>query len=99
MKVTNQENLVDHILQYYPHLAVLIFLLKGFIIKFVFDPSFMPMQELFLFQLVADVLRVMSLIIANLMIAKAMSKLFIVSELLFSFTGVVLHVYSIYYFG
>jgi polysaccharide transporter, PST family len=71
-------------------LAMIIYFLKDRIILLLFIPAFMPMQSLFLFQLMGDVVKIGSWIVACTMLAKAMTKLFILTEIIFSISFVVL---------
>jgi len=71
-------------------LSSLIYILRDVLITVLFSESFMPMRSLFAWQLVGDSLKIASWIIAYLMLGKAMFKLFIVSEIMFSFSFVVL---------
>lgn len=61
----------------------IIFLLKDFIIRVLFDESFAGMSELFLFQLIGDVIKIASWLLAFLMLAKAMTKLYIITQIIF----------------
>ncbi|WP_192034468.1 O-antigen translocase [Halomonas sp. YLGW01] len=65
-------------------MAVTIYLLKDFIIWLLFSPSFTPMRALFAWQLVGDVIKLAGWLLAYMMLAKAMTKLFILTELVFS---------------
>lgn len=65
-------------------LALTIFILKDFIILILFSEGFEPMRELFLWQLVGDVLKIMSWLLSYIMLAKAMAKSFMFSEILAS---------------
>jgi PST family polysaccharide transporter len=69
--------------------ALLIYLLREPITRILFSDAFLPMTELFAFQLVGDVFKVGSWMLAHLMLAKAMTKTFIASELLFGVCFVV----------
>lgn len=71
-------------------LALLIYLLRDFIIKVLFSESFLPMGELFAWQMVGDTLKIGSWILAYLMLGRAMVRLFIFSEIIFSFSFVFL---------
>ncbi len=64
-------------------LAVIYFL-RFFIIEVLFSGEFLPMQELFLWQAMADFMRLASWLVAFLMVAKAMTTCYVVSELLSS---------------
>lgn len=70
--------------------SLMIFFLKGFIIEILFSEDFIPTIELFKWQLIGDVIRVASLLLAYIMQAKAMTKTFIVSEILFALSFVAL---------
>ena len=59
-----------------------IFLLKGFIIRLVYDVSFLEMQPIFIWQLAGDLVRVASLVIAYEIIAKRMVKTFVITQLI-----------------
>lgn len=70
--------------------AISVFLLKEWIISILFTKAFMPMRELFLWQMIGDSLKIGSWIIAFLMLSKAMTKLYIITEIIFMFTLVLL---------
>jgi polysaccharide transporter, PST family len=63
--------------------SILIYFLRDFIINILFSADFKPMRELFFFQLLGNILKISSWLLAYLMIAKAMVKTFIISELAF----------------
>lgn len=67
-----------------------VFLLKDWVIVILFSKSFLPMRELVLWQMIGDSLKIGSWILAYLMLSKAMTKLFIVTEIIFAITLVVL---------
>jgi polysaccharide transporter, PST family len=64
--------------------ALVIYLVREPLVMLLFDRSFLPMQSLFRFQLVDDVLKVGSWIYAYVMIGRAMTRSFIVTEIGFS---------------
>lgn len=76
-----------------------IYLLKEYVIIIAFSEKFMPMIELFKWQLIGDVIKVASWLLSYLMLAKAMTKIFISTEILFSFSFVVLSILFINNFG
>lgn len=51
--------------------GLVVYLLREWIIKLLFTESFMPMQELFLWQIIGDILKIGSWILAYLMLGKA----------------------------
>lgn len=64
--------------------ALSIFTAKDIIIRLLFSEEFMPMKELFLFQLCGDVLKMASWLLAYLFLAKAMTKIYIITEVVFT---------------
>jgi PST family polysaccharide transporter len=80
-------------------LAFMIYVLKNFIILILFSKDFLPMIELFKWQLIGDVIKIASWLLAYLMLAKAMTKVFIISELLFASSWTILAIVCVKYFG
>jgi PST family polysaccharide transporter len=70
--------------------ALTIYMLRDFIIHFLFTPDFMPMRELFSWQLTGDVIKLGSWVLGYVMLGRAMVKLFIVTEIIFSISFVLL---------
>ncbi len=79
--------------------SILIFLLKEYIVLIAFSDKFMPMMELFAWQLIGDVIKIASWLLAYLMLVKAMTKVFIYTEVGFSALFVLLSIYFIDSFG
>ncbi|WP_412984220.1 O-antigen translocase [Pontimicrobium sp. IMCC45349] len=71
---------------------VIIYFLREYIIRFVFTKEFLPVQDLFLWQLVGDFFKVLSLVIAYQFFAKKMFWYYLLTEL---FSVVVLYILSI----
>lgn len=85
-----------------PVLFVINFLIyecRYIIINLVFTERFIPMSDLFLFQMVGDFFKISSWLLSFLMIAKAMTKLFIFTEIIFSFSFILLCVIFLKYFS
>jgi PST family polysaccharide transporter len=61
-----------------------IYLMRHYIIQVLFSSDFMPMEVLFAWQMLGDTLKIGSWILAYVMLGKAMVKLFVVSEIVFS---------------
>ncbi|WP_204794791.1 O-antigen translocase [Oceanisphaera litoralis] len=80
-------------------MALIIFILKDFIIWLLFTEDFAPMRELFKWQLVGDVIKLAAWLLAYLMLAKAMTKIFIITEILFSVLFVGLSLLFVSQFG
>lgn len=61
-----------------------IFFMRDFIIGILFTKNFTPMRELFGWQMIGDALKIGSWLLAYLMIGKAMTKMFIATEIIFA---------------
>jgi polysaccharide transporter, PST family len=73
-------------------LALGIYTFRELVIEIAFTEKFIPMLELFKWQLIGDVIKIASWLLATLMVAKAMTKVFIVTEVIFSISFVVLSI-------
>ncbi|QYJ67484.1 O-antigen translocase [Flavobacterium litorale] len=71
-----------------------IFLLRNFIVRLLFNDDFLPMTDLFLWQLIGDFLKVIALILGYEFFAKKMTKAFIITEI----TSYVILYFSSHYF-
>lgn len=67
----------------------LIYLSRFIIIRVLFTPDFLPMENLFLWQLLGDFFKLSGWLLAFLMVAKSMTKIFMLTEVFFtlSFIG------------
>ena len=65
-----------------------VYLLKNWIIVLLFSNKFLPMADLFLWQMIGDALKIGSWIIAYLMLSKAMTKLFVMTEIVFAISSI-----------
>lgn len=70
--------------------CIIIFFFRFIIIKVLYTPDFLEMEQLFLFQLIGDFFKIAAWIIAYLMLAKAMTRLFIITEIVFSILYLIL---------
>lgn len=70
--------------------SLIIFLFKDFIIAILFAEDFTPVRDLFLWQLIGDIIKLASWLIAYLMLAKSMVKVFITTEIIFSLLFILL---------
>lgn len=68
--------------------ALIIYMFRDLVVKLLFTPEFLPMTDLFAWQMVGDTLKIGSWVLAYLMLGKAMFKLFMVTELIFAATFV-----------
>lgn len=73
-------------------LSCTIYFLKEFIVWVLFTEDFKAMLVLFKWQLIGDVFKISSWLIGYLMVAKAMTKMFIFTEIIFSLSFVFLSV-------
>jgi len=80
-------------------IALVIWATKDFIIHILFTPAFLPMKPLFTFQLLGDFFKIGSWLLAFLMVAKAMTRTFIVTEILFSASYVALSYFFMNHYG
>ncbi len=79
--------------------AVAMYLMRDVIIALLFSAEFAPMAELFAWQMVGDTFKIGSWILAYLMLGKAMTTLFVVSEVLAAALFVFLTVQLVEVFG
>lgn len=63
-----------------------VYFLRDFVIQVLFSEQFLPMRDLFAFQLIGDVMKIGSWILAYVMLGQAMYKLYIVTEIIFAFS-------------
>ncbi len=63
---------------------VLVYLLRFFVIRLLFTPDFLPMEKLFAWQLAGDFFKITSWLLAFLMVAKAMTRWYMATEVGFS---------------
>lgn len=80
-------------------LALGIWVFRTLIVHLLFSKEFLPMIPLFTFQLAGDVIKIASWIIACVMMARAMTRLFVITEILFSICFTVLSILFIEKFG
>lgn len=70
--------------------GLIVYILRDWIIALLFTSSFLPMRDLFLWQMIGDALKIGSWILAYLMLSKAMTKLFITTEIIFAISSILL---------
>jgi PST family polysaccharide transporter len=105
-ELTHQSEIKDEILQGYKFIlpcaavcGLLMYVLRDFIIQVLFTADFLPMRNLFAWQIVGDTLKIGSWILAYVMLGKAMFKLFIASEIFSAISFYVLTVILTKYMG
>ena len=64
-------------------LSMGMYLSRDIIILVLFSEDFTPVRDLFLYQLIGDVLKIASWLLSFMMVAKAMTKTFIITEIIF----------------
>ena len=72
---------------------IVIYNLRFLIIRILFNESFSPMSVLFKYQLIGDFLKIASWLIAFVMVAKSMTKRFVITEVLSSISFVFLAIH------
>ncbi len=77
----------------------LIYILRIFIINILYNDDFLKMEPLFLWQLIGDFFKIAAWILSYLMLAKAMVKTFIVTEIVFNSINIILSFYFIEIFN
>jgi PST family polysaccharide transporter len=80
-------------------LALLVYLFRTPIITLLFSPSFLPMADLFGLQMIGDVLKIGSWLLAYLMLARSMTRVYIGTEIAFSVLYSLLVVIGVYFMG
>lgn len=80
--------------------SLLVYLLRDRIILMLFSEKFLPMGELFFWQLIGDVIKIASWLLAFVMLGKSMTIEFISTEIIFSFcffglTSVIVGIYGL----
>lgn len=68
----------------------IVYFLRFWVIKILFTPDFLPMEQLFIWQLLGDFFKICSWLLAFLMIAKSMTRIFVTTEIIFALTFVAL---------
>ncbi|WP_370895455.1 O-antigen translocase [Chryseobacterium gossypii] len=76
-----------------------IFFLKDLVVSVLFTPNFAPIKKLFFWQLLGDFFKIMSWILAFVMVAKSMSKIYIFTEISFSVLQILLTYYFVDHYG
>lgn len=79
--------------------ALMIYLLRDFIVSVLFTPEFQPMTALFAWQLIGDVIKIGSWILAFVLVGRAATKAIVVTEILFSMTYVIVTMLLTVWFG
>lgn len=68
--------------------SLIVYFLRDWVISLLFSKAFLPVRDLFFWQMIGDSLKIGSWILAYLMLSKAMIKLYIVTEIFFCITSI-----------
>lgn len=79
--------------------SLVVYLLRDFIIKALFTEQFLPMKELMFWQLTGDVVKIGSWLISFMMLSKAMTRIFVITEAFFAISIIPLSLFFMKYFG
>jgi len=80
-------------------IGFLIWLFRHQIIAILYAPSFASMEQLFAYQMFGDFLKIGSWLLATLMVSKAMTRYFVITEIIFGILNLFLHIFLIQMFG
>jgi len=80
-------------------MSLAVYFLRGLIVDVLFTPDFSEVEYLFKWQLIGDVLKVSGFLMSYLMLAKAMTTEYIISEVFFCFLFAVLAKYFVQDYG
>lgn len=92
-------NFYKTVVPYFAAGLILIYLLRSFIVPLVFSDEFQPTENLFLWQLLGDFVKVISVVIAYQFIAKRMFWHFVIIEIFLVFMMYLASVYLIDVYG
>jgi PST family polysaccharide transporter len=79
--------------------TLLIFVFRVFIVSLLFTPEFANMKDLFAFQLIGDILKILGWVLGYLLLAKAMSRIYILLELVNFLLLVVISYFLVGWYG
>ncbi|MFC0229272.1 O-antigen translocase [Serratia aquatilis] len=79
--------------------AAFIYLIKDWIVLILFSKDFSNMLILFKYQLIGDVIKISACLLSYLMLAKAITKTFIFTEVLSALSLTFLSIFSLKYYG
>jgi PST family polysaccharide transporter len=79
--------------------CIILYSTRFFIIDILYTKQFEAMGELFIFQLLGDFFKMAAWILSYLMLAKALAKLFVITEIVFSLSYIVFGYLGINFFG
>lgn len=80
-------------------ISMSIYFLRDTIIILLYNEEFMPMSQLFLWQMIGNVIKVFGWLFGYVLVAKAMVKYTVITEVLFAVSFIVLSIYFITMYG
>ena len=92
-------NFYKSLLPYFGGLLILMYLLRKYVIQLIFTEEFLPAEDLFLWQLLGDFIRVLGMVIAYQFLAKKMFSHFIILEIFLFTTLYFSSIYLVDVFG
>jgi len=105
-EIDNQRELKKEILSGYkillPIVAILslgLYFFREFIILTFYSEQFLPMMDLFTFQLIGDFIKICAWLLSYILIAKAMTRIFIVGEVVFTGSFILLSILFLNAYG
>ena len=79
--------------------STVVFILKDYIIRLLFTENFNTVHDLFFWQLIGDVIKIAAWLISYLMLAKSMTKIFIITEIIFNINFIFISIFMLKQFG
>ena len=79
--------------------CLFIYYFRVFIIEILYNDRFLEMQQLFFWQLIGDFFKIAAWILSYLLLAKTMTKIFIITEILFSISYVFFSIFFLNFFS
>jgi len=92
-------NFYKTVMPYFLSGLVVIYFLRSFIVRIVFSSEFIPVTDLFIWQLLGDLLKVLSVVIAYQFLAKRMFWHYLVTEAFLVIMTYLTSIYCIDLFG
>lgn len=77
----------------------LIYIFRGLVIHILFNSEFSGMQNLFAFQLIGDILKIMGWVLGYLLLAKAMTKIYIIMEIINFILLIIISFFLVKWYG
>lgn len=79
--------------------SLFLYVLRENVTKILFSKEFLGMQDLFLWHMIGNIIKIASYLLAYIMLGKAMTKLYVITEIVFAFLFVGFTFLGVQYFG